>query len=510
MRQFVEKGHWKEALDIVKGKEFYPQKNSRLLRLMEKGSVYHLKGEYKHSLKAFDEAQELSEELYTKSVSKKLKSLVVNDKSDNYYGERFERSLIRFYQALNHILLFEQGFYEPSILQDKKISKKVLTEKERRRHLSAARSVLLEWQALLESYQYESSGKPVYKKDMMAKVFGAAVHERLEGSNELNTAKQLYKEAKTLLIRNYSAHPSFNKKFEDFKKNFSSFPKLGEKKVKKKFISATSLAKDLESYVDSRLKDLGRPKVHFLLFDGFIHHKKALAFDFQLNFLSLPLGINDKEDFLSYVRKTLVISAITLPSISFELPSIDFSKNESSPTLMITKKGETFHTGPFVLIAPLSEMAHQALQDKITLMKVKVGARVAGKHLAALGTSYLAYKKFSKSMPSLLATSLSAGLYAVANKKIKSSEQADLRCWATLPRNIWMASLPLSPGEYTAFVKKGGFSRELGSFTVQDNSRFFSLFIFLVDHGRHDFHQWKSTLNEANFIELGGCRQSLF
>ncbi len=486
LRGLIQTGNLNEALALTKSEKFYSDKESKLLKLLEQGGVHHLRGEYYQSLKILDKAKNLSDKLFTKSLSKKIKSVLANDRSDNYYGEKYERSSIRFYQALNHFLLSLQGFYEAHTVKlkgekEKLIPKKVLTFKKKRQHLQSARAVILEWDSLLDDYRTGLAGKSVYKDDMMAKLLGALIHERMGSRSELNIARQLYRDAKVLLIRNYSSYPTFNSSFRKFEKNFEKFPKLGQKKVQKQFISQTFFSKQLVNYINNRLKNLKGKKhhnLHILITEGLIHPKKAKRIDFPIGFNTLPFGVPNKRDFLTYVRKTMAISSVSIPTISFELPYIDFSQNARSWQLLIkSKEGKTLQVKPLILSNPLSEIAHQTLEDQRALIKTKTGLRVAGKHLSALASSYLTYRSaIKKGTNDFLASTLAAGMYAIANKGIRQSERADLRHWTTLPRNIWISSLNLSPGQYRVVVKLGSRLRDLGVLKIEKKQKNFSRF----------------------------------
>jgi hypothetical protein len=195
---FVKANDLTNGLQLVKSDKFYPEERSRLLKLVELGTLQNLNHDYYQSLKTFEKAQELSDQLFTISISKKVSSSVLNDNLDNYYGEKYERSMIRFYQVLDHFLLSQNGVYEAN----GNIPAKTLDAKEKRFHLSAARSVLLEWNSLLENYKMTSGGVATYKDDLLAKIFGGFIHEQIGSVEDRGIALNLYKAGKTLLFRN--------------------------------------------------------------------------------------------------------------------------------------------------------------------------------------------------------------------------------------------------------------------------------------------------------------------
>ena len=71
--------------------------------LFELGLVAHYADHFTESSAALDQAGEITEDRYTKSVSKEVGSLVTSDKLRPYAGTRYERLLIHYYQALNYV-----------------------------------------------------------------------------------------------------------------------------------------------------------------------------------------------------------------------------------------------------------------------------------------------------------------------------------------------------------------------------------------------------------------------
>lgn len=461
LKKLVSAGDYKKALELTKSDKFYKEDNSKLLKLVEVGTLQNLNGQYFQSLQSFDEAKELSRQLFTKSIRKKILSGVGNDSADNYYGDLHERSLIRFYQALNHYMLHQVGKYEAhkvkpvgddqKKMKEKMIPEKVLSEKEKRNHLIAARSIFIEWDSLLDEYKGISGGEVVYKDDLIAKLFGAFIHEQLGTGEDRQIALGLYREAKKILFRNYNIYPSFNKLNKKFKKDFSKLPQMSLNNVKSKYVKETKYSKDLLEYINRREKHLKKGHKDNLILivqSNFIAEKFAKKFEFPINLVTLPAGVSNKNDFLSFSLKVLQLGAASQPKISFELPAI--KKKQVKTTMKLLLEGKKKEEIDLVLLDPLSEIAELALENDIVSTRVKTGTRVAGKHLAALLTSYGTYKTAKKGMGDAFALLTASATYAAANKGIEMSERADLRSWVTLPNSIQMTSLKLKPGKYKA------------------------------------------------------------
>ena len=468
-----------EAQSMIADGAYYPGDNSELLRLVEYGSIKHLEGNYYQSLLIFDKAADLSDKLFTVSLSKKAGTFVLSEKVDNYYGEKYERSAIRFYQALNHFLLAKKGTYEQYVapiwplessekkrereekgeLRKTQASKK-LSNKERLTHLRAARASIVGWDSLLDSYKAIAGGKDSYKEDMVAKVFGAWVHRAQKSTGDTNIAKGLYAEGESLLFKNYNTYQTFNTKHAKFRADFKKLPKLAKGLIEKQYISSTLFSEQLKKLLDEEERTLKsrkkRSNVFFLINEGFIASKTSKKYFFPIGFNTLPLGVGvgNKGDFVSFVRKVLAISSVGGPAIKFELPTIEtFDYPSRAEVLIKNLKGEEVMKKDLAIMNPMSDLAREALSKKNAWLKTKVGTRLVAKHLVALGTAFVAYRAAKKKQGELLAMLGATAMYALANRAINNAETADLRYWSSLPGLIRSAHLRLPPGKYRAFMK---------------------------------------------------------
>jgi hypothetical protein len=94
-RQLVQKKDYKSALELMDSDKIYKDEESHLLKYLELGTLHLYNGEYFQALINFDKAHDLSDKLFTISISKSIAGTLGNSSADNYYGERYERSLIR-------------------------------------------------------------------------------------------------------------------------------------------------------------------------------------------------------------------------------------------------------------------------------------------------------------------------------------------------------------------------------------------------------------------------------
>jgi hypothetical protein len=454
LTELVQTGDFNSSIKFVKSNDFYPDERSRLLKLVELGTLQNLNHEYYQSLKTFEAAQELSDQLFTVSLSKKVTSTVLNDNLDNYYGEKYERSMIRFYQVLNHFIISQNGIYEAyTIDKNPPVPQKNLDQKERHFHLSAARSVLLEWNSLLENYKSTTGGVATYKDDLLAKVFGGFIHEQIGSVEDRNIALNLYKAGKTLLFRNFNLFSTYNDFYKEFAENFKDLPNMKEVDVKAKFVKDTEHAKKLMAYLDERIETLTKNKnenVYFLIEDSFIAPKTANKFEFPL-----PVFVGAAAyETMAFSLRILSTPVAGTPKIYFELPQINFRPIADSEEMVIKNAaGAVVKSIPLAVVNPLSELAYFTLEDYKTGNMTRTGIRVAAKHTAAIIAAYQIYKSQQKS-GDFFAMTLASVSYSIANKAIEASEAADIRYWSTLPNSFRMGSLLLDPGNYNLVLVK--------------------------------------------------------
>jgi len=125
----------------------------RMLFYMEAGVIYHSKGDYSQSNEIFGRANEMAEEIKT-SISDGAKSFFLSDREAAFQGENFERILIKYYLALNHLMLGE---------------------------LENAKRMLRKLDADLKDMKYEDSA---YKQVLIARYLDALISEELKEYND--------------------------------------------------------------------------------------------------------------------------------------------------------------------------------------------------------------------------------------------------------------------------------------------------------------------------------------
>jgi len=103
-----------------KAKEASYGRKNQVLYYLDLGAIQHDAGKFRDSDESLDKAERRMEELYTKSVTKAAGTLLLNDNTTEYAGERFERAMVNAYRALNYTFL---GDLEGALVEVRKLSR---------------------------------------------------------------------------------------------------------------------------------------------------------------------------------------------------------------------------------------------------------------------------------------------------------------------------------------------------------------------------------------------------
>ena len=467
MRQLLAEGNHEEAIRILEESALAKDTKSKLLYKIEKGLLAHYQADFETSIQALNEAKILLDELYTTRISGKLASSLTNDNADIYYGEKYEASMVYFYLALNYYLQAEQ---EINPEQSKVLSLK-------------ARSEILAWDSFLTEMKIDRAGKAVFKEDLLAKTFGALVHESQQNQNDKQVALQLYQDAREILFKHYNLYPTFNSAYQVFKEQYENLPTMSRANIEKNYVQPTQHNAPLQEFLTFKILSLTkklRPQdfknqvallkpsaellkkvsypgsqVTFLVQDGLIAEKLAKQYQF-------PIQLGATAGFAA----TLGYGG----PITYELPYVAPVPTLELATLQaLDQKGNVISESSLSVVAPLGEMAEQAVNEHSTAIAAKTGARVAAKHLAALVISYAAYQSMSQKQPAMAQFTAILG-HAAAVAAINESEKADTRFWSTLPSNVRMGSMILPKGTYRFQALINQRVIDLGEQTVENNT----------------------------------------
>jgi hypothetical protein len=104
VQQAVQLGDYQRADELLSQEKDLAEGRNRLLYLLDKGLLAHLKGQYTESNRLFAEADARIEAEIT-TVAEVASAWLINDTTQPYEGEDFERVLVHYYLALNYLML---------------------------------------------------------------------------------------------------------------------------------------------------------------------------------------------------------------------------------------------------------------------------------------------------------------------------------------------------------------------------------------------------------------------
>ncbi|MEX0719398.1 MAG: hypothetical protein WD059_01940 [Balneolaceae bacterium] len=110
-----------QLIESFQEKEVYKSKDDVLLYL-EQGTVNHFAGNYQESSNYFTTAEDRIDDLFTKSVSRAVRSFVVNDNTLAYDGEDYEDIYINVFKSLNYV---HQNELQSALVEARRVSYKL-------------------------------------------------------------------------------------------------------------------------------------------------------------------------------------------------------------------------------------------------------------------------------------------------------------------------------------------------------------------------------------------------
>lgn len=483
-------GDYAKAAELLKASVLKEDNKSLLLWHLELGSVSLSVGDETTAINEFQAAVEMIDQLYTKKLSAKAESFLINDASDVFYGANYERSYAHYYLA--------RSYYTRYLKSHNKLD------------LQGARGTILAWDSYFQELQRSAAPKTIYQTDLMLKVFGAEIHEVSEIRNDKQIALQLYKDALNILGTMGGVFSVFNAKHLDYIKEYEAALAAGKKTSSKQFVPTPAFV-DLKNFLHYKvlsltreirssdfkaqvkslkpeadiLKKVNGPKTNVvvLLEEGLIPQKVAKPFNFGLkgavdavenpqakafiaavggavltafamNTLGMrPESFNSTGSFVFAHDVTKI--AVTEAAIAFELPMIESSPALRDYHLVITdEKGEVVKTEPLAIVSENGDIAKIVLEEDVVSRYWKTGTRVAVRHILAIVAAMGVYNNL-KDKGEFIAKAAAMATYVGASKGISALEKADTRHWTTLPHAFRMAEINLAPGTYQVGLSVG-------------------------------------------------------
>lgn len=512
-RKFFSQKQFLRAEQHLNESTLKKDEKNKLLYLMELGNLNFYQERYYKATRIFVEANELVDQLYTKSIREALASSILNDNSKTFYGSIFERSQLYQYQALSFLKLAQRGFYyKEKTVEGKVIEEKVMLSKDKiRKNYNRVRSTLIAWDTFFQEMNRIRGIKTFLKHDLLAKQMAGQLHEALGTKRDKEIALQLYKDAFDIFIELGPTQKIFNTEFKKYNAEIKDFynKKIKRSKVLAKSftqkykdtkdsltLKILSLAKKIRrnSYksmmrkyaptksVKKKLKAKKTNNVSIILEKGIISELEGKDYSYNLRtaidgikspgtkalvngigvpiltyFALGPLGLgyaSHHGNVTMYSRHGAGEVLTKEVGIEFELPYAKESNEKNIYKIEIYKKGKKILEKKLSFLSSLSDISFINAQEMIQNSFKKRATRVGIKYVTAIIAAYGTYKKIKESAGELFAKPAALGQFLISQKLIKETEKADARHWTTLPASVLNIELALNPGKYDIHFKE--------------------------------------------------------
>ncbi len=420
LRADLAAGEFDAALATV---EKNASERDRLLNLLERGSLLHYADRWEESNAAFQQAEELAADLYTKSLSQGALSFLASDESIDYRGEPFELAMVPYYRMLNYAYL---GDREGALVEARKAS--LLLRQYVEQDLSALGEL---------DPDRDASGDEILRNAAFLHYVSALIYEWGDETNDafiaFRNAADAYHAAAGRL--DLTAPPWLAADLRRTGRALGFFDEI-ERLVE---VFPDAFSTDAESAAGGAFGDGrrdGRGEVVLLLELGFAPRKEQRE-------LSVPILKDDRrEDRVQWARD---LRGRLRPDWSAERRTIDYWLRVAVPELVggrpaatrarvsVTAAGIEGRALPIEDLEGRAFAAFKAREGAIWLKTIARG-------LAKYGAKKAADKEGEV-----------AG--ALANLLGAAMEKADTRGWLTLPNRIAMARLRLPPGRWDLQVE---------------------------------------------------------
>ena len=473
---------YEKASAILQKSALKEDKKSILLWHLEKGTLALSQGNEDDAISNFQTSLDLIDRFYTKKLSSKAASLLINDASDDFYGASYERSYAHYFLA--------KAYYARYLKKGVKLD------------LQGARATILAWDTYFSDLQRSASSKTLYTTDLMMKVFGGEVHEVSGIRNDDQIALQLYKDARQILETMGGIFSLFNKTNTTY---ISAFEKSSSPDAK--LYEQTPAYEDLKDFLDYKILSLtkemrpgdfdvqvkalspkdavkkkalaGEGNVVLVFEEGLIPQKVGKPFNFGIKGAMNAVENPAAKSFIATVGTEFVTAfamnklgmipentaspgsfifahdvtklAVQEAAVEFELPMIEnVPLVQRLELFVLNDNGVVIDHMPLPVVSDNGDIARVVLEEDVVARYTKTGTRVALKHLAAIIAAIKVYKSLQKGndQGDFLAKTAAMATYVGASKGIAALEKADVRHWTTLPQALRMTELKLKPGNY--------------------------------------------------------------
>ncbi len=367
-----------------------------VLYLLNKGMVLRMKRDFAGSNQALEAAKTEMERLYAASVSENALSFVVNDATTSYAGDDYEQVLVHLYMALNYLELGQ---------------------------LNEARVEALQVDTKLREIGEKIPGSK-FTEDALSRYITGMIYEELgEWSDAMIAYRKTYDAYKKYQVNYGLAMPEMLK---------HDLLRLAQRQG-----LADEVAQYREEFgIEPQREGSSAPEregeLVFVLNNGLAPIKRE-----KIVGASTP-----PHSVMTDTPATYMQASPALPVfVNIALPYLESRHNKVSSARVRVSGKQTYTQ----IMEDIDAIAKSSLDSRMPAITARSIARAVSK-VAIQQSVDRAGRNRNNDLAVELLGSLLVRVAAVA------TERADTRSWLTLPANVQMARLSLSPGNYTIAV----------------------------------------------------------
>ena len=404
----------------------------QLLFMMEAGAMLHTAENYEKSIQVFTGAAKIAAVSKT-SITRQAGSLLTNERSTTYNGEDFERVLIYMYQGINYLMIKDP---DNARVEFKRVNDELT-------RIS------------------KETGRD-YKQNIMAKYLTAVSYEMMgDEDNNAEDWEFAYIEYKQI----YQLQPGLDMVYGD----------LQRVSKKLKYMDDYNEWRGKFGVRDNIPGDSGEVVVIYQAGQSAIKQSRGKLMSDQNMANAVRISIQNMP-----MKAGVTASALLIALNKAENPIPVFRKRSNQISrldLVVNNR----RLGSTILLEDIENTAVNNLKDDYNRLYKKVAAGIVTKVAVSLAAGYAAKKVAQSSNNNYIkAASGCIGMAAGAGTgaALISQIQPDLRCWHSLPANLQLDRMFLSPGKYTVtlnFLGQNGavVRQETDEFTVEKGKRTF-------------------------------------
>lgn len=409
-------GAYDKAVSGIEKNSFLNKKRNRLLYLLEKGKVEHMRGNYAESNKLLEEAYIMIEDRIKTKAGQAVAAKFTNPMAEPYKGEDFEKVTLFYYKALNYFAL---GMPNEALVEAKRINLKLyeLNEnyKENKNRYSEDA-----FSQILQGILYESTGDInnafiAYRN--AAEIYGRNNGEYFGVTTPVQLQKDLLRTAKLM---------GFTQEYNDYRNKF----KLPADDSGAKTSAADYQAANKGEAVIFWENGIGPAKDQIVITAsgaaGIFYGSYMDGDHLEEIIIPIPVGSDIG-----------TVNAIAIPRYR------ERGSYYTGAEIDVNGKPQ-----PFYLAQDFYPIAKQCLKDRMLRETIDLVLRFAAKKAAGAGLAAIGSQLMGDTGGDLV--QIGADIAGAA------TEKADTRNWQTLPATISYTRVPLHEGENKFVIRKQG------------------------------------------------------